>query len=161
MTSGRSTTIVWQGTLASCIRLARSFDQCSHSYVGGDLRVRGAPCGESNGFVVATGKAAQERHQDRVGRGRRTRAASGTTSGTKSAVADASGPVGPRTGCADSEPDQAPFPGLCSRKRRGVSGIPGRTRTCDPRFRNPGLTSTPASSPTSRPSQAAAGVPRR
>jgi hypothetical protein len=65
-----SSKVSWRGTLVSVqprIRLTRSFDQRSHSYLGYVLRVRGDLGGEAREFVVAIGKAAQERHQFRVG----------------------------------------------------------------------------------------------
>lgn len=60
----------WHGTLLSIqprIRLTRSFDQRSHSYLGYVLRVRGALAGESRELAVALGKGAQEKHQLRAG----------------------------------------------------------------------------------------------
>jgi hypothetical protein len=71
----------WQGTVLSVqprIRLLRSFDQSSHSYLGYVLRVRGTLAGESRDFAVAVGKGAQGKQQlkagDRVsGRGERVR----------------------------------------------------------------------------------------
>lgn len=60
----------WHGSLTSVqprIRLTRSFDQRSHSYLGYVLRVRGDLGGEAREFVVAIGKAAQEKHGFRVG----------------------------------------------------------------------------------------------
>lgn len=62
--------VPWHGTLVAVqprIRLTRSFDQRSHSYLGYVLRVRGELGGEVGDFVVAVGKAAQEKHQFRVG----------------------------------------------------------------------------------------------
>lgn len=62
--------IPWHGTLVAVqprIRLTRSFDQRSHSYLGYVLRVRGDLGGEAREFLVAIGKAAQEKHQFRVG----------------------------------------------------------------------------------------------
>lgn len=60
----------WQGTLLSVqprIRLLRSFDQSSHSYLGYVLRVRGTLDGEVRDFLVALGKGAQEKHGFRCG----------------------------------------------------------------------------------------------
>ena len=60
----------WEGEILSVqprIRLTRSFDQRSHSYLGYALRVRGMMGGEAREFVVALGKAAHEKHRFRVG----------------------------------------------------------------------------------------------
>lgn len=60
----------WYGTLVGVqprIRLTRSFDQRSHSYLGYVLRVRGDLGGEDFEFVVAIGKAAHEKQGFRVG----------------------------------------------------------------------------------------------
>lgn len=60
----------WQGVVTGVqprIRLTRSFDQRSHSYLGYVLRVRGELGGEVREFVVAVGKAAHEKQQFRVG----------------------------------------------------------------------------------------------
>lgn len=65
-----SAKVPWHGTLVAVqprIRLTRSFDQRSHSYLGFVLRVRGDLGGDAREFVVAIGKAAQERHGFRVG----------------------------------------------------------------------------------------------
>lgn len=48
----------WQGEVVGVqprVRLTRSFDQRSHSYLGYVLRVRGAFAGETRDFVVALG----------------------------------------------------------------------------------------------------------
>ncbi len=58
--------IPWQGTVLSVqprIKLLRSFDERSHSYLGYILLIRGR-IGESDGeFLIAIGKAAQEKHK--------------------------------------------------------------------------------------------------
>ena len=62
--------ISWQGTVLSVqprIKLLRSFDQRNHSYLGYALLVQGR-IGESDGeFLVAIGKAAQEKHKFQAG----------------------------------------------------------------------------------------------
>ena len=60
----------WQGTIISVqprIRLLRSFDQRSHSYLGYTLLVDGQLDDEASVFQIAIGKAAQAKHQFRVG----------------------------------------------------------------------------------------------
>jgi hypothetical protein len=62
--------IDWEGEVRSVqprIRLTRSFDQRSHTYLGYVLRVRGTLAGETQAFVAAIGKAAHEKHQLRAG----------------------------------------------------------------------------------------------
>jgi hypothetical protein len=66
--------VAWSGTLTSVqprIRLLRSFDQRSHSYLGYVLRVDGTIGGETREFLVAIGEAVHVEHQlkagDRVG----------------------------------------------------------------------------------------------
>jgi len=62
--------IAWQGTLVSVqprIRLTRSFDERSHSYLGYALRVQGTIGGEEREFLVGIGKAAHVKHQFRAG----------------------------------------------------------------------------------------------
>ena len=62
--------IHWTGILTSVqprIRLSRSFDERQHSYLGYVLRCRGVIGDEDQEFSVAIGKAAQEKHQLRVG----------------------------------------------------------------------------------------------
>ena len=49
------------------IRLMRSFDERSHSYLGYVLRVEGTLSYESGEFKTTLGKAAQAKHQFRVG----------------------------------------------------------------------------------------------
>ena len=60
----------WEGKLTSVqprIRLLRSFDQRSHSYLGYVLRVDGAIGSEIREFSVGIGKGAQAKHEFRVG----------------------------------------------------------------------------------------------
>ena len=68
--TGIDSKIGWEGEILSVqprIRLTRSFDERSHSYLGYVLRVRGTLAGEAIEFVVALGKGAHEKHQFRVG----------------------------------------------------------------------------------------------
>jgi len=68
--TGADGKVGWQGDVLAVqprIRLNRSFDQRSHSYLGYMLRVRGTLDGEARKFVVAIGKAAQEKHGFRIG----------------------------------------------------------------------------------------------
>ena len=60
----------WQGRLTSVqprIRLNRSFDQRSHSYLGYALGVKGTIDEENREFLIGIGKAAQAKHGFRVG----------------------------------------------------------------------------------------------
>lgn len=60
----------WEGEILSVqprIRLLRSFDQRSHSYLGYVLCVLGTLDGEAREFSVGVGKAAQAKHGFRVG----------------------------------------------------------------------------------------------
>jgi hypothetical protein len=62
--------LAWEGGVLSVqprIRLTRSFDQRSHTYLGYALRFRGVIGGESRDFCVRIGKAAQAKHSFRVG----------------------------------------------------------------------------------------------
>jgi hypothetical protein len=62
--------IVWQGTLVSVqprIRLTRSFDERSHSYLGYALRVQGTIGDEEREFLVGIGRGAEAKHQFRAG----------------------------------------------------------------------------------------------
>ena len=62
--------VEWEGAVLSVqprIRLLRSFDERSHSYLGYVLRVRGTRAGEAAEFVVAIGKGAHEKHRFCVG----------------------------------------------------------------------------------------------
>ena len=62
--------IIWSGRVVSVqprIRLLRSFDERSHSYLGYVLRIDGV-WGEQPGEVlIALGKVAQEKHQFQAG----------------------------------------------------------------------------------------------
>ncbi len=56
----------WEGKILAIqprIRLLRSFDQRSHSYLGYALRIDGFVGGDPQEFLVAIGKAAEEKHQ--------------------------------------------------------------------------------------------------
>jgi hypothetical protein len=62
--------LVWEGMLYLVqprIRLLRSFDERSHSYLGYVLGVRGSLEGESTEFQVAIGKSAQAKYKFRYG----------------------------------------------------------------------------------------------
>jgi len=68
--TGTDLKVDWQGEVLSVqarIRLTRSFDQRSHSYLGYALRVRGTLASEAKAFVVAIGKVAQDKHQLQAG----------------------------------------------------------------------------------------------
>lgn len=70
MERGNPSKIDWRGTVTSVqprIRLTRSFDQSSHSYLGYVLALDGT-AGEARGsFRIAMGKAAYLKHRFRVG----------------------------------------------------------------------------------------------
>jgi len=62
--------ICWSGELLGVqprIRLTRSFDERTLSYLGYVLRIRGELGEEGLEFVVATGQAAQAKHGFRAG----------------------------------------------------------------------------------------------
>jgi len=62
--------IAWKGIITSVqprIRLARSFDQRSHNYLGYALRVKGVIGDQEREFLIGIGKAAQAKHEFRVG----------------------------------------------------------------------------------------------
>jgi len=64
------TKIMWRGEILGVqprIRLTRSFDERSHTYLGYSLRVRGTVGDEAREFVVGIGKEAHVKHQCRVG----------------------------------------------------------------------------------------------
>ncbi len=64
------TKLAWEGQIVSVqprIRLTRSFDQRSHSYLGYVLRILGTLGGEEQEFGVAPGKSARGKHKFRVG----------------------------------------------------------------------------------------------
>ena len=63
-------TLPWSGVVLSVqprIRLFRSFDEVSHTYLGYNLGVDGEVEGEKRKFVVAIGKATHAKHQLRTG----------------------------------------------------------------------------------------------
>ncbi len=60
----------WSGLIVSVqprIRLMRSFDEQSHSYLGYVLRISGNCGGEAGEFLIAVGEAAHEKHRFRAG----------------------------------------------------------------------------------------------
>ena len=60
----------WQGELTLVqprIRLTRSFDQRSHSYLGYTLGIKGTLDGHDGEFLIGIGKAAKAKHGFRVG----------------------------------------------------------------------------------------------
>ena len=62
--------IAWKGRVLSVqprIRLLRSFDQRSHSYLGYALRIEVSDPEEKHSVIVAIGKAAQAKHAFRAG----------------------------------------------------------------------------------------------
>lgn len=62
--------IKWSGTLTSVqprIRLLRSYDERSHSYLGYVLRLDGDIEGQRRGFLVAVGKVTHHTYQLRIG----------------------------------------------------------------------------------------------
>ena len=62
--------IAWQGRVISVqprIRLLRSFDERSHSYLGYMLQIDGVIGGEVRTFTLGIGKAAQAKHRFRNG----------------------------------------------------------------------------------------------
>jgi hypothetical protein len=62
--------IAWQGGLLSVqprIRLTRSSDQRSHTYLGYALKVRGRVGSEAREFLVAVGQGAHAKHQFQTG----------------------------------------------------------------------------------------------
>ena len=64
--------IPWRGVLISIqprIRLGRSFDQRSHSYLGYALRVCGSIGREDREFLVGVGEGAHAKHQFKAGDG--------------------------------------------------------------------------------------------
>jgi hypothetical protein len=68
--AGTPAKLDWIGDVLAAqprIRLTRSFDQRSHTYLGYTLRVRGRLADETRTFVIALGKAAQAKHEFRVG----------------------------------------------------------------------------------------------
>jgi len=62
--------LVWHGRVTSTqprIRLLRSFDERCHTYLGYTLRVNGVVAGQEREFLIGIGKAAQAKHEFRVG----------------------------------------------------------------------------------------------
>ena len=62
--------IPWQGVLLSVqprIRLTRSFDQRSHTYLGYTLKVGGRVGSEAREFLVGVGQGAHTKHHFRAG----------------------------------------------------------------------------------------------
>jgi hypothetical protein len=62
--------IPWSGVLISVqprIRLNRSFDQRSHTYLGYALRVRGNVGSEAREFLIGVGESAHAKHQFQAG----------------------------------------------------------------------------------------------
>ena len=62
--------IAWQGVLLSVqprIRLTRSFDQRSHTYLGYALKVRGRVGNDAREFLVGMGQGAHAKHQFQAG----------------------------------------------------------------------------------------------
>ena len=62
--------IPWHGVLLSVqprIRLTRSFDQRSHTYLGYALKVRGSAANEAREFLVGVGQGAHSKHHFRAG----------------------------------------------------------------------------------------------
>jgi hypothetical protein len=62
--------VAWSGRVVAVqprIRLMRSFDERSHSYLGYVLHIDGTFGGALNEFLVAVGVAAHEKHQFKVG----------------------------------------------------------------------------------------------
>ena len=60
----------WEGIIIGVqprIRLTRSFDERYHTYLGYSLRVQGQIDDEPGEFLIGIGKAAQAKHQFRVG----------------------------------------------------------------------------------------------
>jgi hypothetical protein len=64
------TKTAWSGRIISVqprIRLTRSFDQRSHTYLGYALFIEGVIGDETSHFSIGIGKAAQQKHQFQVG----------------------------------------------------------------------------------------------
>lgn len=62
--------VEWEGQVLSVqlrIRLLRSFDERSHSYLGYVLRVSGTRDGDTGEFLAAVGKGTHEKHRFRAG----------------------------------------------------------------------------------------------
>lgn len=66
----RTPKIPWEGRIVAVgprIRLTRSFDQRTHSYLGYVLRIEGTIGGASRGFTIAVGRGAHAKHAFRAG----------------------------------------------------------------------------------------------
>ncbi len=66
----RNAKIAWSGTVTAVqprIRLTRSFDEQSHTYLGYVLRIDGTVGGESVNFRVGIGSGPHAKHQLRIG----------------------------------------------------------------------------------------------
>ena len=62
--------MAWSGMVTAvqpCIRVTRSFDQRSHTYLGYLLLIEGVVGGERGQFRIAIGSGAHRTHQFRVG----------------------------------------------------------------------------------------------
>jgi hypothetical protein len=126
--------ISWAGVLIAVqprIRLSRSFDQRSHTYLGYTLAVRGSVGPEAREFLVGVGQGAHAKHHFRVG---------DTVSGDALAIADphletvefykvSKLKVSSRT--AEQEPPSPPWrgipPPLVVYRERGHRRLAGRT----------------------------------
>jgi len=61
---------VWSGRVVAVqprIRLTRSFDERSHTYLGYVLRIDGTGGAEAGAFLIAVGEAAHEKHRFQTG----------------------------------------------------------------------------------------------
>jgi hypothetical protein len=70
MRNRNSKKLLWRGSVTSVqprIRLTRSFDKRSHSYLGYALRVTEEIGSQEEEFFIGIGKAAQTKHKFRVG----------------------------------------------------------------------------------------------
>jgi hypothetical protein len=62
--------VAWSGRVAAVqprVRLTRSFDERSHSYLGYVLRIDGVCGGEAGEFLIAVGEAAHKKHRFQTG----------------------------------------------------------------------------------------------
>ena len=62
--------VSWSGRVAAVqprIRLTRSFDERSHSYLGYVLRIDGTCAGEAGEFLIAVGEGAHAKHRFQTG----------------------------------------------------------------------------------------------
>lgn len=67
---GTADKVLWSGRIVSVqprIRLTRSFDERSHSYLGYALCTDGTCSGEPGEFLIAVGEAAHEKHRFQTG----------------------------------------------------------------------------------------------